>query len=62
MLELRNGFCFEARQKRILIEDQYLSKDDLVLIIMGSAHTAFFRDFLSRSPKYEMVNNFDYLK
>jgi hypothetical protein len=35
---------------------------DRVFILMGSSHTAFFRDFLSRSPKYEMVNTFDYLK
>jgi hypothetical protein len=39
-----------------------LTKDDRVFIIMGSAHTAFFRDFFSRSPKYEMVNTFEYLK
>lgn len=35
---------------------------DRVFILMGASHTAFFRDFLSRSPKYEMVNTFDYLK
>jgi hypothetical protein len=34
---------------------------DRVFILMGSSHTAFFRDFLRRSPKYEMVNTFDYL-
>jgi len=39
-----------------------LSKDDRVFIMMGASHTAFFRDFISRSPKYEMVNTFDYLK
>lgn len=39
-----------------------LSKDDRVFILMGTSHTAFFRDFMSRSPKYEMVNTLDYLK
>lgn len=27
MLELGNGFCFEARQKRILIDDEYYFAD-----------------------------------
>ncbi len=39
-----------------------LDVNDRVFILMGASHTAFFRDFLSRSPKYEMVNTFDYLK
>lgn len=39
-----------------------LSLDDRVFILMGASHTAFFRDFISRSPKYEMVNTFQYLK
>ena len=34
-----------------------LSADDRVFILMGASHTAFFRDFISRSPKYKMVNN-----
>jgi len=38
-----------------------LSEDDRVFILMGGSHTAFFRDFISRSPKYEMVNTLDYL-
>ncbi|MCX2718101.1 DUF5694 domain-containing protein [Lentiprolixibacter aurantiacus] len=38
------------------------NKDDRVFILMGGSHTAFFRDFISRSPTYEMVNTFDYLK
>lgn len=38
-----------------------LDKDDRVFILMGASHTAFFRDFLSRSPKFKMVNTFDYL-
>lgn len=39
-----------------------LKEDDRVFILMGAAHTAFFRDFLSRSPKYIMVDTFEYLK
>jgi hypothetical protein len=39
-----------------------LSNEDRVFIIMGASHTAFFRDFIGRSPKYKMVNTFDYLK
>jgi hypothetical protein len=39
-----------------------LHKDDRVLILLGAAHTAFFRDFMSRSPKYNMVDTFEYLQ
>ncbi|WKN45677.1 DUF5694 domain-containing protein [Tunicatimonas pelagia] len=39
-----------------------LTKEDRVFILMGASHTAFFRDFFSRSPKYEMVDTFKYLK
>ena len=39
-----------------------LKEEDRVFILMGASHTAFFRDFISRSPKYTMVNTFDYLK
>jgi len=39
-----------------------LNEDDRVFILMGASHVAFFRDFISRSPKYEMVNTFKYLK
>ncbi|WP_299620047.1 DUF5694 domain-containing protein [uncultured Tenacibaculum sp.] len=39
-----------------------LTKEDRVFILMGASHTAFFRDFMSRSPKYKMVNTFEYLK
>lgn len=39
-----------------------LKEDDRVFILMGGSHTAFFRDFISRSPKYEMVNTFEYLE
>ena len=39
-----------------------LTENDRVFILMGASHTAYFRDFISRSPKYKMVNTFDYLK
>ena len=39
-----------------------LNQDDRVFILMGASHTAFFRDFMSRNPKYKMVNTFKYLR
>lgn len=39
-----------------------LTKDDRVFILMGAAHTAFFNDFMRRSPKYVLVDIFKYLK
>ena len=39
-----------------------LNKDDRVFILMGASHTAFFRDFMSRSPRYYMVKTSEYLK
>jgi hypothetical protein len=39
-----------------------LKKSDRVFILMGGAHTAFLNDFMSRSPKYELVDVKDYLK
>lgn len=39
-----------------------LDETDRVFILMGASHTAFFRDFISRSPKYKMVDTFEYLK
>ncbi|WP_196886033.1 DUF5694 domain-containing protein [Aureivirga sp. CE67] len=39
-----------------------ITKEDRVFVLMGGSHTAFFRDFLSRSPKYKMVDTFEYLK
>lgn len=38
-----------------------LTEDDRVFILMGASHTAFFNDFIKRSPKYKAVNVFDYL-
>lgn len=39
-----------------------LTENDRVFILMGATHTAFFNMWLKRSPKYELVNVFDYLK
>jgi len=36
--------------------------NDRVFIIMGASHTAFFNDFMKRSPKYKLVDPFLYLK
>ncbi len=35
---------------------------DRILIIMGGSHTAFFREFLKRSPKYQLANIDEYLR
>jgi hypothetical protein len=39
-----------------------LSTDDRVFILMGAAHTAFFRNFMEHTPKFEMVNTLEYLQ
>jgi hypothetical protein len=39
-----------------------LKPTDRVFILMGAAHTAFFNDFMKRSPKYELVSPFLFLK
>ncbi|MDR7130205.1 hypothetical protein J2X69_002553 [Algoriphagus sp. 4150] len=39
-----------------------LTQEDRVFILMGASHTAFFNEFIKRSPKYNPVNVFDYLK
>jgi hypothetical protein len=39
-----------------------IDKNDRIFILIGGAHTAFFIDFLKRSPKYKLKNTFDYLK
>jgi hypothetical protein len=38
-----------------------LTKEDRVFILMGASHTAFFNDFLQRSPKYQIVDVTPYL-
>ncbi len=39
-----------------------LTENDKVFVLMGASHTAYLRDFISRSPKFKMVNTFEYLK
>ena len=39
-----------------------VGKQDKIFILMGGTHTAFFMDFLKRSPKFRLENTFDYLK
>lgn len=39
-----------------------LNKEERVFILMGGTHTAFFDMWLKRSPKYQLVNTFEYLK
>ncbi|MGG8496601.1 DUF5694 domain-containing protein [Tenacibaculum sp. TC6] len=39
-----------------------MTKNDRVFILMGGAHTAFLREFINRSPKFEMVNTLEYLQ
>ncbi len=39
-----------------------MTVNDRVFILSGGSHTAFLNEFLNRSPKYETVDVFDYLK
>jgi len=39
-----------------------LTRDDRVFILMGASHTAFFNEFMNRSPKYEPVDAAAYLQ
>ena len=39
-----------------------IEKDDRIFLLMGGTHTAFFLDFLRRSPKYKLEDVFDYVK
>ena len=39
-----------------------ITKDDRIFVLMGATHTAFFKDFLRRSPKFKEVNTLDYIK
>lgn len=59
-----NAALFYQRNMRIYsnLNRIKMNKDDRVFILMGSAHTAFLRDFINRSPKFEMVNTLEYLK
>lgn len=38
-----------------------VNKNDRIFILMGGTHTAFFNEFLKRSPKFKLENTFDYL-
>lgn len=38
-----------------------MTSQDRIFILMGASHTAFFRQWLARSPKYELINTLDYL-
>ncbi len=40
----------------------HFAPGDRVFILMGASHTAFFNDFMRRSPKYKLVDPFLYLK
>ncbi|MGO4818465.1 DUF5694 domain-containing protein [Flavobacterium sp. W22_SRS_FP1] len=40
----------------------HVNENDRVFILMGSSHTAFFNDFLQRSPKYELIEINKFLK
>lgn len=38
-----------------------IAPTDRIFILMGAGHAAFFRDFLSRSPKYKLEDTLKYL-
>ncbi|MFK7807018.1 MAG: DUF5694 domain-containing protein [Saprospiraceae bacterium] len=38
------------------------TKEDRIFILSGGSHAAFLKEFMERSPKYEVVNTLDYLK
>ena len=38
------------------------TKEDRIFILSGGSHAAFLKEFIKRSPKYEMVNTLEYLK
>ena len=39
-----------------------LQEDDRVFLLMGGSHTAFFHNFIARSPKYQTVDALKYLE
>lgn len=39
-----------------------VSKNDRIVLLMGGTHTAFFMDFLKRSPKYKPESVLKYIK
>ncbi len=58
-----NAAIFYNRNMRIFsnLNRIPMTDEDRVFILMGAAHTAFLREFMQRSPKFEMVNTQDYL-
>tara|TARA_R110002033_G_scaffold163035_2_gene199976 strand:+ start:643 stop:1503 length:861 start_codon:yes stop_codon:yes gene_type:complete len=68
---IENGFngadqaaIFYQRNMRIYsnLNRIKMTKNDRVLILMGTAHTAMLKEFIKRSPKFEMVNTLEFLK
>lgn len=59
-----NAAIFYQRNLRIYsnLNRIPMTKDDRVFILMGRAHTAFLREFIKRSPKFEMVDTLKYLE
>lgn len=39
-----------------------LKENDRIFILSGATHAAFFKEFMKRSPRYDLVDVFDYLK
>lgn len=39
-----------------------INKNDRIVLLMGGTHTAFFMDFLKRSPKYKQESVLKYIK
>lgn len=39
-----------------------LKENDKILILSGATHAAFFKEFIKRSPRYQMVEVLEYLK
>lgn len=59
-----NAAIFYQRNMRIYsnLNRIPMTKNDRVFILMGRAHTAFLREFIKRSPKFEMVDTLKYLE
>lgn len=59
-----NAALFYQRNMRIYsnLNRIKMTKNDRVFILMGAAHTAFLREFMERSPKFELVNTLDFLQ
>jgi hypothetical protein len=53
----RSGELLASKLNRIKMK-----KDDGIIIFIDSALSAILREFMKRSPKFEMVNYLEYLK